>query len=53
MQKFLFVRVIHFPGSFLRHLVRLPKGDAPLQEQPQPGAHGVSAGFHDDEVTLW
>ena len=44
--------VVHLPLAMLRHLVWVPKGDAPVQEQPQPGFHGMRAGFHHHKITL-
>ena len=36
----------------LRHNVRLPKGDAPVQEKLEPGSHGMGTGLHDNEAAL-
>ena len=44
--------VVYLAGGPLWHLVGRPKGDSPLQEQPQAGLHGVGARFHNDEVPL-
>ena len=33
-------------------LVGFSKGDSPIQEQPQTGAHGVSARLHNHKFTL-
>lgn len=44
--------VVHFPLTMIWRLVRVPEGDAPIQEQPQPCPHGVGAGFHHNKFTL-
>ena len=50
--QFLLIGIGHRAGRFFWDAVWLPEGDPPFQEQPQPGPHGVGAGFHDDEVTF-
>ena len=44
--------VVHLPLAMLRNLVGLPEGDSPVQEQPQPGPHGMRPGFYHDKLTL-
>ena len=46
------VGIGHLSIGSLRHGVRRSKGDAPIQEEPEAGAHGMSAGFHDNEAAL-
>ena len=36
----------------LRYGIWLSEGDAPIQEELETGAHGMSTGFHDDEAPL-
>ena len=44
--------VCHRAVALVRNSVRLPKGDAPLEEQLQLDLHGVRPGFHHDEQAL-
>lgn len=42
----------HRSVGSLRHSVRLPKGDAPVQEKLESGSHRVSTGLHDNEAAF-
>ena len=46
------VGIGHLSIGSLRHSIRLPKGNAPLEKQPQLGPHGMGAGFHNNEAAL-
>ena len=46
------VGIGHLSIGSLRHSIQFPKGNAPLEKQPQLGAHGMGTGLHHNEAAL-